>query len=71
MAATRNAGNNPHRSLSTYFYVGGAWYGRRNSGGFNAAPNSYQGNGGGAAEGTIALSKISVTASVSMSFRME
>lgn len=58
-------------SLSTYSYGGGAWYGRRNSGGFNAAQNSYQSNGRGAAEGTIALGKISVTASVSMNFRME
>jgi uncharacterized protein len=58
-------------SLSTYSYGGGAWYGRRNSSGFTAAQNSYQGNGRGAAEGTIALGKISVTASVSMNFRME
>jgi len=58
-------------SLSTYSYGGGAWYGRHNSSGFNAAQNSYQGNGRGAAEGTIALGKISVTASVSMNFRME
>jgi uncharacterized protein YggE len=58
-------------SLSTYSYGGGAWYGRRNSSGFNAAQNSYQGTGRGAAEGTIALGKISVTASVSMNFRME
>jgi uncharacterized protein YggE len=58
-------------SLSTYSYGGGAWYGRRNSGGFNMAQNSYQGNERGAAEGTIALGKISVTASVSMNFRME
>jgi hypothetical protein len=58
-------------SLSTYSYSGGAWYGRRNSSAFNAAQNSYQGNGRGAGEGTIALGKISVTASVSMNFRME
>jgi len=58
-------------SVSSYSYGGGAWYGRRNSGGFNAAQNSYQGNGRGTAEGTIALGKISVTASVSMNFRME
>jgi hypothetical protein len=58
-------------SLSSYSYGGGAWYGRRNSGGFNAAQNSFQSGDGGAAEGTIALGKICVTASVSMNFRME
>src|SRR5216683_7425419 len=41
--------NGKPTSLSTYSYGGGAWYGRRNSSGFNAAQNSYQGTGRGAA----------------------
>jgi uncharacterized protein YggE len=58
-------------SVSTYSYGGGSWYGRRYGGGANIAQNSYQSGAGGANEGTIALGKISVTASVSMNFRME
>ena len=58
-------------SVSTYSYGGGSWYGRHYSSGANMAQNVYQSAGGGANEGTIALGKISVTASVSMNFRME
>ena len=58
-------------SVSTYSYGGGSWYGRRYSSGANMVQNAYQAGGGGANEGTIALGKISVTASVSMNFRME
>jgi uncharacterized protein len=57
-------------SLATYSYSGGSWYGRRYSSG-PGAQNVYQAGDGGAGEGTIALGKISVTASVSMNFRME
>jgi uncharacterized protein YggE len=48
-----------------------AWYGRLNRGGVNAAQNVYQTGDRGSTEGTVALGKISVTASVSMNFRME
>jgi uncharacterized protein YggE len=58
-------------SVSTYSYGGGSWYGRHYSSGANMSQNAYQSGGGGANEGTIALGKISVTASVSMNFRME
>ena len=58
-------------SVSTYSYGGGSWYGRSYSSGFNVSQNVYQSGGGGGNEGTIALGKISVTASVSMNFRME
>jgi uncharacterized protein len=57
-------------SLATYSYGGGSWYGRRYSSG-PGAQNVYQAGDAGAGEGTIALGKISVTASVSMNFRME
>lgn len=57
-------------SISTYSYGGGAWYGRHYGGGANVSQNVYQ-SGGGGNEGTIALGKISVTANVSMNFRME
>jgi hypothetical protein len=58
-------------SVSTYSYGGGSWYGRHYSSGANMAQNVYQSGGGSENEGTIALGKISVTASVSMNFRME
>jgi uncharacterized protein YggE len=58
-------------SVSTYSYGGGSWYGRMNSMGRNVAQNAYQSGQPGSAEGTIALGKISVTATVSMNFRME
>jgi uncharacterized protein YggE len=59
--------------ISSYSYGGGSWYGRsRGSRGANVIQNSYQGGGAaGATGGTIALGKISVTAAVSMDFRME
>ena len=58
-------------SISTYSYGGGSWYGRHYLGGANIAQNVYQSGESGANEGTIALGKISVTATVSMNFRME
>ena len=58
-------------SVSTYSYGGGSWYGRLGSMGANVAQNVYQNGEAGSTEGTIALGKISVTASVSMNFRME
>ena len=58
-------------SVSTYSYGGGAWYGRHYAGGANISQNIYQGGGTATNEGTIALGKISVTASVSMNFRIE
>lgn len=58
-------------SVSTYSYGGGSWYGRHYSSGANMSQNVYQSGGDSANEGTIALGKISVTASVSMNFRME
>lgn len=57
-------------SLTSYSYGGGSWYGRRYSSG-PGAQNVYQTGDGGAGEGTIALGKISVTATVSMNFLME
>ncbi len=58
-------------SVSSYSYGGGSTYGRLRNGGANVAQNVYQAGAGGSTEGTIALGKISVTASVSMNFRME
>ena len=58
-------------SVSSDSYGGGSWYGRLNRGGVNAAQNVYQTGDGGSTEGTVALGEISVTASVSMNFRME
>jgi uncharacterized protein YggE len=58
-------------SVSTYSYGGGSWYGRLNSMNRNVAQNAYQSGQPGSAEGTVALGKISVTATVSMNFRME
>jgi len=58
-------------NVSSYFYGGGSWYGRLHTMGANVAQNVYQSGDRGAAEGTIALGKISVTASVSMNFRIE
>jgi uncharacterized protein len=53
-------------------YGGGFWYGRRSPYQMaNAVQNVYQGGGGTTPEGTIALGKISVTASVTMTFRLE
>jgi|SRR5581483_2695881 len=49
-------------NMTTYSYGGGPWYGRYRSAGFNQAQNVYQSASGGAAEGTVALGKISVTA---------
>jgi len=59
-------------NVSSYSYGGGSWYGRLHMmGNTNAAQNVYQTGDRGSAEGTIALGKISVTASVSMNFRIE
>ena len=57
--------------ISSYSYGGGSWYGRTR-GGSMMAQNVYQNApGGGELSGTIALGKISVTASVSATFRLE
>lgn len=59
-------------NVSSYSYGGGSWYGRLHMmGNTNVAQNVYQSGERGSAEGTIALGKISVTASVSMNFRIE
>jgi len=59
-------------NVSSYSYGGGSWYGRlRRMGATNTAQNVYQTGEPGSAEGTIALGKINVTASVSMNFRIE
>ena len=58
-------------SVSTYSYGGGSWYGRRYGAGGVGAQNMYPSGGGSANEGTVALGRISVTATVSMNFRME
>ncbi|HUJ22731.1 MAG TPA: SIMPL domain-containing protein [Bryobacteraceae bacterium] len=58
-------------NVSSYSYGGGAWYGRLHSMGANVSQNVYQTGDRGSAEGTIALGKISVTASVSMNFQIE
>jgi uncharacterized protein YggE len=62
-------------ALSSYSYGGGAMYGRWHSRGYGgAAQNSIQnvGSGGGiGAEGTVALGKISITATVSMAFQLQ
>jgi uncharacterized protein len=59
-------------NVSSYSYGGGSWYGRLHNMGANyTAQNVYQAGDRGSAEGTIALGKISVTASVSMNFRIE
>ena len=58
-------------NVSSYSYGGGSWYGRLHTMGANVTQNVYQTGDRGSAEGTIALGKISVTASVSMNFRIE
>ena len=58
-------------NVSSYSYGGGSWYGRMHNMGVNVSQNVYQMGDRGSAEGTIALGKISVTASVSMNFRIE
>jgi uncharacterized protein YggE len=59
-------------NVSSYSYGGGSWYGRLHNMGANyAVQNVYQAGDRGSAEGTIALGKISVTATVSMNFRIE
>jgi uncharacterized protein len=59
-------------NVSSYSYGGGSWYGRLHNMGANyGAQNVYQGGDRGSAEGTIALGKISVTATVSMNFKIE
>jgi uncharacterized protein YggE len=58
-------------NVSSYSYGGGSWYGRMHNMGVNVSQNVYQTGDRGSAEGTIALGKISVTASVSMNFRIE
>jgi uncharacterized protein YggE len=58
-------------NVSSYSYGGGSWYGRLGSRGANMTQNAYQSGERGSAEGTVALGKISVTATVSMNFQIE
>jgi uncharacterized protein YggE len=59
--------------VSSDSFGGGFWYGRRSPYqlGANISQNVYQAGGGAASEGAISLGKVSVTASVTMSFRFE
>lgn len=56
-------------SISTYSY--GSWYGRGRAMLQNVSQNISQAGGGEPPEGTIALGKISVSATVTMTFRLE
>ena len=62
-------------AVSAYSYGGRASYGRAHSGGYgqdqNVIQNAGSGSDGIGAEGTVALGKISVTASVSMTFQLQ
>ncbi len=62
-------------AVSAYSYGGGASYGRWHSRGYGQAQNVVQDAGGSdsgiGTDGTVALGKINVTASVSMSFHLE
>jgi uncharacterized protein YggE len=59
-------------SISSYSYGGGSWYGRYGGRGYYAnAQNVIQEAGGGGPQGTISLGRISVTASVTMTFEFE
>jgi uncharacterized protein YggE len=62
-------------SVSSSSYGGGASYGRGRSRGYGQAQNVVQNIGAGSngigADGTVALGKISVTASVSVAFRLQ
>lgn len=61
--------------LSAYSYGGGASYRRLRLGGYGQSQNVVQNAGAGGdgigADGTVALGKISVTASVSMAFQLQ
>jgi uncharacterized protein YggE len=59
--------------IASYSFGGGSWYGRWGGRAMyqNVSQNVYQTGGGAAPEGTVALGKISVTASVTMTFRLE
>ncbi len=59
--------------IASYSFGGGSWYGRWRGRPMyqNVSQNIYQTGGGAAPEGTVALGKISVTASVTMTFRLE
>ena len=56
--------------ISTSSYGGGSWYGRFRNGAF-VSQNVYQNASGSTTTGSIALGKISVTASVSMTFHLQ
>lgn len=62
-------------AVSSYSYGGGASYGRLQRGGYGQSQNVIQNAGSGGdgigADGTVALGKISVTASVSMTFQLQ
>jgi uncharacterized protein YggE len=64
-------------ALSAYSYGGGGSYGRWHARGYgqqmaqNVMQNAGSGNDGIGADGTVALGKISVTASVSMTFQLQ
>jgi len=49
----------------------GNWWGRRDNWAYAAQNVAYAGEGRGASDGTVALGRISVTATVSMQFRIE
>ena len=57
--------------ISSSSYGGGSWYGRFRNGAF-VSQNVYQSaNGSGASNGSVALGKISVTATVNMSYHLK
>jgi len=70
----RWTGRTPY-DVGTSSYGGGASYGRRSRGYGSIAQNVVQDIGSGSngigADGTVALGKISVTASVSVSYRLQ
>jgi hypothetical protein len=57
--------------ISSYSYGGGSWYGRYGDHGIPTAQNVYLAGPSGANEGTVALGRISVTATVTMSFLLD
>ena len=65
----------PPTAVHAYSYGGGTSYGRGRSGAYGAAQNVVQiaaaGSDGVGADGTVALGRISVTASVSMTFQLQ
>jgi uncharacterized protein len=65
-------------SVSSYSYGGGSWYGRCCGYGYGYGGNMYQNvvqnvapSGGEGSQGTVSLGKISVTATVTMTFQIQ